>query len=132
MNKAHNGVPKAVTRTDELHSGGIFSLVNSPRNHADQSRLRSAQTIVGPQHLMGSKIVTAGKDARSVLSTLRPEGGAISVVRRFEDHRSSVVKCARFRPTVRPNSRACGLRFAGSKYRSGCKPIGCWSTGRRR
>ena len=61
---------------------------------------------------MGSKIVTAGKDGRSVFSTLRPEGGAISVVRRFEDHRSSVVKCARFRPTVRPNSLAYGLSFS--------------------
>ena len=34
MNKAHNGVPKAVTRTDELHSSGIFSLVNSPKTAA--------------------------------------------------------------------------------------------------
>ena len=114
MNKAHNGVPKAVTRTDELHSSGIFSLVSRVVS-ADQSRFEALDktgATVGQQHLMGSKIVTAGKDARSVLSTLRPEGGAISVVRRFEDHRSSVVKCARFRPTVRPNSRAYGLRFS--------------------
>ena len=41
MNKAHNGVPKAVTRTDELHYSGIFSLVSSPRNHADYSRFEA-------------------------------------------------------------------------------------------
>jgi WD40 repeat protein len=43
-------------------------------------------------------VLTAGKDARSVLSTLRVDSGELSVVRSFEEHRSTVTKCARFRP----------------------------------
>lgn len=76
VNKSANGAPKVVTRTDRLHSSGIFSL----------------------DLAAGTHVLTAGKDARTVLSALRPDSGEVSVVRRFEDHRSSVVKCARFRP----------------------------------
>jgi WD40 repeat protein len=75
VNKAASGTPKAVTRTDRLHASGIFSL-----------------------DLVGTHVLTAGKDARSVLSALRTDTGEISVVRSFEEHRSSVTKCARFRP----------------------------------
>lgn len=75
LHKAANGVPKAVTRTDRLHASGIFSL-----------------------DLAGTHVLTAGKDARSVLSTLRADSGELSVVRSFEEHRSTVTKCARFRP----------------------------------
>ena len=77
VNKTASGMPKAVTRTDRLHASGIFSL-----------------------DLAGTSVLTAGKDARSVLSTLRTDSGEISVVRSFEEHRSSVTKCARFRPNT--------------------------------
>ena len=77
VNKAANGMPKAVTRTDRLHASGIFSL-----------------------DVVGTHILTAGKDARSVYSELRADSGEISVVRSFEAHRSTVTKCARFRPAL--------------------------------
>ena len=88
VNKAAGGMPKAVTRTDRLHASGIFSL-----------------------DLAGTHVLTAGKDARSVISALRADTGEISVVRSFEEHRSTVTKCARFRPSLSGGSAdgVCGL-----------------------
>ncbi|PSC70328.1 WD repeat-containing 32 [Micractinium conductrix] len=71
-------VPQCLARATDLHSGGIFSL-----------------------HERGGRLLTAAKDASVAISSLgegsRAGGAALTVLHRYEDLHSGVVKCARWR-----------------------------------